>query len=163
MIIVLACEGPSEVFLIHSLIQHEHLSFPGDLFLDGPIVMRQISKYIPILRTIPMEEDIEIWRIGDTQKDKFSLKGLELRENHIRILTYCTKPEIESLVIINEGLWDEYLKQGSRIRPKAFIKQHLKDFSIKDYFETHDMYDETLKYKKLKRHRKGELFLADLL
>jgi len=163
MMFVLACEGKSEVFLAKSLMAFGHLSLPGEIFLDGPIVMRQFGKYLPILSLVPINEDIRVLRIGDTQRDIFSTKGLELREGHISIETYCTKPEVEILVIIREGLYKQYAKVSREMTPKQFIKSMFHDFSPEEYFEKNDMYDSIMEHKRIRNHEKGELFLADLL
>ena len=160
---ILACEGISEVFLLKSLLKRGHLSCEGEIFLDEPIVARQLKKVLPLINALPLDEEINVFRIGDTQKDELSLKGLELRKKSIHLFAYCTKPELEILIIINEGLYHEYSKLAREVRPKEFVKQHFKGLSLEEYFETHDMYQAILEYKSLKKHRKGELYLADLL
>ena len=111
MIKILACEGQSEVALIQSLFDFGHFPPLSGFFLGQPLHVRQITKYIPLINSSPISTDIEILRIGDTQKDPLSMKGLELREEHITVTKYCTRPEIEILVIINEGLYQDYQKR----------------------------------------------------
>ena len=160
---LLACEGPSEALLIHSLVKHGHFPLLSRFVLGKPLVARQLTRYLPVINTIPINEDIYVYRIGDTQKDALSLSGLELREAHIHEQRYCTRPEIEILVIINEGLLDEYQKRKSKQSPKNFAKERIKGFRIEEYFEEHDMYDAILEYRRIWKRRKGDLFLADLL
>ena len=159
---ILACEGPSEVCLIKSLICFGHTLAVDNIFLDEPIVARQIHKYLPLINAMDVSEDINILRIGDTQNEEFSRKELETRDDHIRVLKYCTKPELEILVIINEGLFDRFCKCSSKIRPKQFVKRNVKDFNIDNYFLKNDMFEALNKYKMLKKHKKDELFLIDL-
>lgn len=86
-----------------------------------------------------------------------------MRESHIRVKRYCTRPEIEILIIINEGLWHEYVKAKSHEMPKHFLKSRYPNLVSDDYFASHDMADAIRKYKSLQSHRKDELYLADLL
>lgn len=160
---LLACEGPSEVILIHSLVKYGHFPSLSRFVMGMPLVVRQLTRYIPVINTIPIEEEIYLYRIGDTQKDELSLSGLELRESHIHEERYCTRPEIEILVIINEGLLDQYQKRKSKQSPKSFVKERFKGFHIEEYFEEHDMFDAILEYRRIWKKRKGDLFLADLL
>lgn len=120
MKILLACEGQSEVYLLNGLIKRGYLVFPCPLLLDEPIHVRQLSPLAPIINSLPVDEDIIVYRIGDTLKDKLSLTNFKLRSEHILSYKYCTKPEIEVLVIINEGLYKEYLKKKIQLTPKDF-------------------------------------------
>lgn len=89
---------------------------------------------------------------------------------------YCTKPELEILLIMAEGLLGEYEKVKSKVSPKEFAKAHIKlgkkayDNSSKfyeDYFgnNVEALVDSIKQYKKLrgKTHDKSELCLYELL
>ena len=90
------------------------------------------------------------------------------------IYKYCTKPELEILLIINEGLLKDYEKVKSIESPKTFAKKNIKfndkkydqssDF-LKNYYSDINKLIKNLKeYKKYKKkHNKDELYLADLL
>ncbi|HHT67317.1 MAG TPA: hypothetical protein GX010_03730 [Erysipelotrichaceae bacterium] len=163
MKIILACEGQTEVYLLENLINRGYLHFGNDLLLDKPIKLRQLKEIESIINTLPIDEYIDIYRIGDTLKEKLSKKGFELREKHIKEIKICTKTEIEILVIINENLLDEYEKNKNTIKPKQFIKQHIKNFDPKEYFDKHDMYPAICEYKRIKQHKKDEWCLKDLI
>ena len=93
-----------------------------------------------------------------------------------RIYDYCTRPEIEMLLIYNENLMDKYLKVKSKIKPKIFAKRnivykgHKYDNSTKFFEEYYGGLDNKGKlvnnikgYKKFQTNRPGEKYLADLL
>lgn len=163
MKIVLACEGKTEVCLIKDLIERGILSFNSEIIYEEPLVLRQLDKIKPLIVTLPLDEDILVFRIGDTLTDEMSLKGLEIRMEHIRIYKICTKPEIEILVIIQEGFWTEYNNSEFCGDPKQFLKSKKFSFDPNTYFLQNGMIDSIVKYKKYKKHKKEEYYLADLI
>lgn len=163
MKIILACEGGSEVHLIKNLIKRSYLNFGDNLFMDEPICLRQLKEVKPLIAALPLEEEITVYRIGDTLKDVLSLTGFEARSKYIKSYKICTKTEIEILVIINENLYSDYLKVYRTKRPKEYIKEKIPNFSLTEYLESHDLFDAIGKYKKLKKHKKDELYLIDLI
>ncbi len=163
MKILLACEGQSEVYLLNGLIERGYLSFNCPLLLDEPIHLRQLTEIAPIINSLPVDEEIIVYRIGDTLKDALSLSKFKMRSEHIKSYKYCTKTEVEILVIINEGLYDEFLKAPKNTKPKSFIHEYMPSFNPYKYFHEHDMVKALREYKKIKKHNKDELFLIDLL
>ena len=165
-IVVLACEGNSEVELMFQLLTDNHLIFKKEDVLDRrPIHLRQPYIIVPIVSTLPTETKITIFRIGDTQRDNFDISCFgETRINDIRVVKICTMPEIELLIIINEGLYEEYLKVKSKLSPKQFVKMNVTNYtSFKDYVNSHDLRSSIKEYKRIKKHKNGEGYLADLL
>lgn len=92
------------------------------------------------------------------------------------IYKYCTKPELEMLLISNEGLEKEYEKVKSNMSPKDFAKKNI-SYNRKKYNQSSKFLEEYFgganvinliesikKYKLYKKHnKKDELYLADLL
>ena len=163
MKILLACEGKSEVYLLNGLIERGHLSFDCPLLLYDPIHLRQLTKIAQIINSLPINEEIIVYRIGDTLKDALSLSNLEMRSKYIKSYKYCTKPEVEILVIINEGLYDKYIKVSKTTKPKTFINKYMPSFDPSKYFHEHDMVYALREYKRIKKHKGNELYLIDLL
>ena len=163
MKIILACEGKTEVSLINSLIEKGTLCFHNDIIDEGPCVLRQLDKIKPLISILPLAEPIFVFRIGDTLKDEISLKGFEMRKEYIHSIKICTKPEIEMLVIIQEGLLLEYNKSEFYGNPKQFLKSKKFDFDPNEYFRRHNMRSSIIKYRKNKKHNKDEYYLADLI
>lgn len=160
---LLACEGQSEVYLLKSLIKRGHLNFGLDLILDEPIKLRQLDKIAAIIHSINVEEEIIIYRVGDTLKDELNLDDFKLRENKIKQYKICTKTELEILVIIDNGWYQDYRKNYKNITPKAFLKQRMPKYEPESYFDSHDLIDAITEYKRIKKHKSDEYYLIDLI
>lgn len=163
MKILLACEGNSEVYLMKGLLEQGHLSFDCPLLLDEPIHLRQLTEIEPIINLLPVHEEILVYRIGDTLKDELSLARFKMRSEHIKSYRFCTKTEVEILVILNEGLYSDFAKSPKNTKPKQFLREHMPDFDPKEYFSSHDMIKALIAYKRIKKHDKDERYLIDLV
>lgn len=165
--IVVACEGNSEVKLMSLLLEEQRLIFSSRDILDHrPFHIRQPKAIATVLNDLPLREEITFYRIGDTLNDKFDLNCFgELRKEHIKVVNVCTTPEIEMLIIICEGLFNDYSKNKNEYSPKEYVKTFVKGYvSFDDYIKNHDMIFAIKEYKRLKKQRrKDDLFLADLL
>ena len=78
MKILLACEGESEVYLLRSLIYKGQLHFSCPLVMEEPIKLRQLTEIAPIINVLPINEEIIIFRVGDTLKESFSLSKFKM-------------------------------------------------------------------------------------
>lgn len=163
MKIILACEGQSEVELITNLIKRGYLHFDAPILLDKPIVLRQLNKIAYAINTLDIKEQIIIYRIGDTLNEEMLLDKFQMRSKYITQIKVCTKRELEILIIINEGLLNEFNKCSSKVKPKSFIKTHFPNLNLKEYFESHDLYEAIKEYKRIKKHKKDESCLIDLI
>lgn len=163
--IVLGCEGNEEVYLLEHLLDKGYLIFEKKDILDRrPIHFRQPDEISALIELLPIDTELVFYRIGDKQTDDYDFKYFELRKDYILVYKVCTLPELEILVIINEKLYDEFLKVKSKSMPKQFVKEHVKGYtSIENYLKTHDLKDAILRYKSIKKHKKDQLYLADLI
>lgn len=170
------CEGSNEEVMFNLLLEANKLKIKKDDLiglrcynvrqLSNPTIMSLLRMY---------NREVTVLRIGDTQKDKLKIPN-ELK--HIiscgRIKKYCTLPEFEILLIINEGLYNEYLKTKN-IKPKEFAKANI-NYNRRKYDQSDEFIElyyggkrlsiliSNLKeYKRLKKHKKDDLYLADLL
>ena len=74
--IVLACEGNTEVYLMESLLRNGQVHFSDRLFTGHPLHCPQaLRKYRQRLLRLPFDEKIVVYRIGDTLKDKLDVRG----------------------------------------------------------------------------------------
>lgn len=168
--IVLACEGKSELDLVNLLLDEGKLCFTRDDLLDHRAHhVRQLNDIAALIQILPMQTELIVYRIGDTQKDEYDLSRFKIRRDSglLDIRKVCTRPEIEILVIIGEGQWDDFLKKKSKIKPKQFVKASIKEYSsFSDYLKAKDV-DEIVmairEYKRLIKNKPGEMYLADLL
>ena len=172
---LILCEGLNEVCIINLLLKYDKLKFKiDDLVALKPFQARQLSNPTIQSELKIYNKPVKVLRIGDTQRDKFGipklLKDIVLKE---QIFKYCTLPELEILIIINEGLYKEFIK--AKEKPKVFAKRKIVYKGIRynqtnDFLEMYyggkriEMLVKNLKeYKKLKKHNKDELYVADLL
>lgn len=178
MRILLLCEGQNEEVLLNLLLNADALCFNrDDLIGRRPYPVRQLSN--PTIKTELKHYNnaVKVYRVGDKQNDKLviprDLKNIVVSSE---IYKYCTKPELEMLLIINEGLEKEYEKVKKIKSPKVFAKEHIKyngleydqsSIFLEMYYggkNIKDLISNIKKYKTYKKqHEKDELYLADLL
>lgn len=125
---LILCEGPNEKKIIDILLEHGKLIVSQD-DLVGRVSYhaRQIHKSAMVIGQLRMYNgETEIWRIGDKQGDKLAIPK-EFKTQIKSVTKYCTLPELEVLLILSEGLYQEYEKEKARFRvqPKEFAKEHI--------------------------------------
>lgn len=69
--------------------------------------------------------EVKIYRIGDKQSDTLKIPA-EYNHKIVGVEKYCTKPELEMLLIIAEQLTGAYEKVKSNMKPKDFAKANIK-------------------------------------
>lgn len=171
------CEGPNELAIMRILIAQDKLVFGEDELIGlTPFHARQIKTNAQVRTELNMYpgNDVIVMRIGDVQNEKLTIPA-DYKEKISCVEKYCTKPELEMLLIISEGLVSEFEKMKSSVSPKEFARQHVRygrrryDNStgfFKDYYENRaDLLVAAIReYKRIKgAHKKDELYLADLL
>lgn len=173
---LIMCEGPNELAIVKILLKNDMLIFDEDNLLGlTPYHARQISKSAQVKLELNMYSGrVDVIRIGDKQSDELKVPK-EYKEKINSVEKYCTKPELEMLLIIAEGLESEFQKVKSNESPKEFAKENIKYNGVKynnstkfyeDYFGTRPelLYDSIIKYHEInKGHKKGEGYLAKLL
>lgn len=172
---LILCEGTNETCLINKLLSQNKLKFTiDDLIALKPFHARQLSNPTIKSELKIYNQPVTVLRIGDTQRDNFPIpRDLCNIVSKERIYKYCTLPELEILMIINEGLYTKFLK--SREKPKDFAKRNIV-YNGYRYNQTGaflEMYyggkriklliQNLKEYKRLKKHKQGELYVADLL
>ncbi len=176
MIRLIMCEGPNELEIMRILIRNDKLIFGEDDLLGlTPYHARQLSNsQVRTELNIYPENDVLIMRVGDVQNENLKIPS-DYKGKIMDIKKYCTKPELEMLLIISEGLVSEFEKTKSSVTPKDFAKKHIKcgrrqydnstQFFTDYYGSDPDKLVEAIKeYKRIKgKHKKDELYLADLL
>lgn len=173
---LIMCEGPNELEIMRILIKNDKLIFgEDDLIGLTPYHARQLSNaQVRTELNIYPGHDILVMRVGDVQNEVFRIPD-DYKEKIFEVKKYCTKPELEILLIISEGLMSEFDKAKSKVSPKEFAKNHIKcgrrkyDNSTQFYTDYYGSNPDKLvkaikEYKRIKgAHKKNELYLADLL
>ncbi len=178
MRILLMCEGQNEEVLLNHLLDADALCFTrDDLIGRRPYPIRQLNNPTIKSELKHYGSPIKVYRVGDKQNDKFPIpKDLKDIVSSKEIYKYCTKPELEMLLILNEGLEKEYEKVKSTQSPKTFAKKNIR-YNGKKYDQSSEflqayyggsnvqnLIDNIKKYKTYKRqHDRDELYLADIL
>ena len=173
---LIMCEGSNELEIMRILLNNDKLIFGEDELIGlTPYHARQLSNsQVRTELNMYPRNDVLVMRIGDVQNDTFKIPN-DYKKKIVEVRKYCTKPELEMLLIISEGLVSEFDKIKSKMSPKEFAKKHIKcgrrkyDNSTqfyRDYYGTNpDMLVKAIKeYKRIKGvHKKDEQYLADLL
>ena len=174
---LIMCEGPNELGIMRILLENDKLIFgEDDLIGLAPYHARQIGNNGQVKTQLNMYpgNDVLVMRVGDILNETLKIPD-EYKDKIIRVEKYCTKPELEMLLIISEELTDEFEKNKSSITPKEFAKHRIRcgkkkynnstQFYMDYYGSNPDALVHAIKeYKRIKgTHKKGELYLADLL
>lgn len=173
---LILCEGSNEELILNMLLDANKLVIKrNDLIGLKPYNVRQLSNPTIKSELRIYNNPVIVYRVGDTQREKFpipnDLKDLVSKD---RIYKYCTLPEFEILLIINEDRYDDFLKSPEK-KPKIYAKRNI-IYNKRRYDQSNEfieMYyggkrinmlvENIKKYKKIKRHNRDELYLADLL
>lgn len=172
---LILCEGNNEKVLIDLLLDTDKLKINrNELIGLTPFNVRQLTNPYMVSQVKMYNEPVIVFRIGDTQREKLKIsKDIKHLISEDRIYKYCTLPELEILLIINEGMYKDFLK--SKMNPKSYAKAHIvfnktrydqSSTFLEDYYENRiDRLIANLKeYKHLKKHKnKDELYLIDLI
>lgn len=176
MKLLIMCEGPNEKEIIDILLENSRLIFTADDLLGlVPYHARQIRSSGQVKAALNMYPDeVKVLRVGDKQSEKLTIPS-EYKTKIVEEAKYCTKPELEILLIISAGLYNEYEKVKSKMKPKDFAKQHIKlgkkrynnsTQFYRDYYgnDVDSLVNAIEEYRRKKgSHKKDELYLADLL
>ena len=99
MKLLIMCEGPNELKIINILLENQKLNLYPD--------------------------EVHVLRIGDGQNEKLEIPSA-YKDKITLFEKYCTKPELEMLLIISENLAAEYEKVKSKTKPKTFAKANIR-------------------------------------
>ena len=142
------------IFRREELIEQELLSCRGAKAFEERYLRKSFDAKISVIRIL------------DSRKEKFKLS--KPYENKIDVVNIITAPEIEILMILNEGKYQDFKK--SKLKPSDFCKQVLKMHQVKNYDFVYDYFSDAnnlvsilRRYKKLPNVPDGELSLTDLL
>lgn len=173
---LIMCEGSNELEIIRMLLEHDKLIFTEDDLLNlVPYHARQINNNAAVKTALNLYHgEVQVLRIGDKLTDELKIPK-KYKGQITEIKKYCTKPELEMLLIISEQQEVLFEKVKSSMSPKTFAKEYVvhnrirydnsTSFYRKYYDERIDLLLNAIKrYKHLKgKHQKDELYLADLL
>lgn len=173
---LIMCEGSNELTIINMLLENNKLKIKNDDLINlVPFNAKQLSNPTIMSFLTTYNKPVTVLRIGDTQRDRFPIpRELKHIVSKDRIIKYCTLPELEILLIINEGMYTQFIKSGEK-KPKTFAKRNIIYNKIR-YDQSNDflrMYyggkritcliNSLKEYKRLKKHNNDEKYLIDLV
>ena len=173
--ILLMTEGTCEQEFLNILLERDLLKFnQDDLLMDKIYHARQIEgEILGFIQALSPNNGVIIYRVGDKMKDKLKIPSQLMKEKIKNEIKICTLPEFEILLILNENLYDEYLKSKSSLKPSEYYKNKNKSFNktrkfVNDYFSSlsnKEIIDLINLYvlKRSHSHKKDELTLKEIL
>jgi len=172
-------EGSAEEVIMKKLLESNNLIFKnGDIYKEDKLIRtysrtRQGRKFAR--ENLEMDygkRHINILRILDSKREKFNLGKVydeRIQEEKIRIFDILTRPEIEILIIINEGHYEKFTNRKGDIGASTYCKKELKMREVKNkkfvssYFNDIDILINSIKRYKELHSGKNEYCLFDLL
>lgn len=175
---LIMCEGPNEKAIIDMLLDAGKMKYTRDDLLGlTPYHARQLNSSAVKGNLNLYPGKVCVLRVGDTMTDKLKIPP-EYRDKIDSVEKYCTKPELEMLLIHAEGLEKEFEKVKSgkkRMKAKDFCKENVvynrtrynnsTQFFL-DYFgDSIETLTDAIKtyHKKNGSHKKDEHYLSELL
>lgn len=169
------CEGTCEVELLDVLIERNLLIYKKeDLLYEEVFHLRQldIATYTKI-NSLKSDDKVLIYRVIDKNNNMLRINNKSCNNRIEEKIDVLIKPELEILMIIHEGLYEDYLKHKTDYKPSEYYKIKHKEYNkqkayIYDYFNNLDNLElvRILKDYEIKRkgtHTENELSLYDLL
>ena len=164
--VLFICEGGAEDTILRMLMEAGCLLCSNESIV-GISRRRKAREIEHQYLTIDYERKLVLIRLVDSRRERFHLSPL-FRDRY-PVYTVLTSPEIEKLVIINEGRLSDYNKVKSRMSPSDFCKTTLGLGEIKrpgyleEYWNPKDLKKAITECKEISNIRHGELCLADIL
>ena len=161
------CEGSAESAIIDILVDNDLLIFSREEMLDESVIRcRSAKRFEERYLRKGFNDQISVIRILDSRREDFRLS--KAYEHKIDVINVITAPEIEMLIIHNEGAYDQFKRSGKK--PSEFCKTDLRMHDVKSYdFVKVYFSDPQTLVKAIKEYRraanipKGEYSLSDLL
>lgn len=132
MKLLIMCEGPNELKIINILLENQKLKFSSDDLLGlVPYHARQIKSSAAVKAALNLYPDeVHVLRIGDGQNEKLEIPSA-YKDKITLVEKYCTKPELEMLLIISENLAAEYEKVKSK-QSRRLLQKRIFDVEEED-------------------------------
>lgn len=162
------CEVGAETAIMDLLLDQNKLIFSRDELLEGEILRTRKGKEF---ETRYLKKNfsgkITVYRILDSRRENFKIS--KAYQQKVEVVNVITAPEIEMLIICNEGKYHDFEKKKN-ISPSEYCKSILKMKNVKsvsfvkEYFADVSILEKSLhEYKRISKVRKSEKTIYDLL
>ncbi len=166
------CEGGAERAILDLLLDNHKLIFEReDLIEEEVLRCRKGQEFEERYLRKGFSEKITIYWVHDSRSEKFNLS--KAYEHKVDIKNVITAPEIEKLIICNEGKYKDYEKEARknpRLKPSSYCKSNLKYKNVKsydfitEYFADMEVLIRALhEYRRISKVRGNEMSIWDLL
>ena len=161
------CEGAAESAIIDILVDNDLLIFSRSEMLDESVIRcRSAKRFEERYLRKGFDNQISVIRILDSRREEFRLS--KAYAHKIDVINVITAPEIEMLLIHNEGAYERFKRSGKK--PSEFCKIDLRmhdvksyDF-VKEYFRNPETLVKAIKeYRRTANIPNGEYTLLDML
>lgn len=166
------CEGSAERAILDLLLDDHKLIFEREELIEEEVLKCRSGKEFEkrYLRK-GFNDKITIYRILDSRNEKFNLD--KAQESKVDVKNVITAPEIEKLIICNEGKIKDYERESRKnpaLKPSTYCKVFLKYPDVKSYnfvtkyFSNMEVLLHALhEYRRISKIRTNEMALWDLL
>lgn len=161
------CEGGAERAILDILLDNHKLIFEKEELLEEEVLRCRRGKDFEerYLRK-GFSDKITVYRVLDSRRENFKLS--KAYEKKVDVINVITAPEIEMLIVLNEGKYEEYKKSG--LSPSVYCKSNLKYKNVKSYEFVREYFSDTdiliramHEYRRISKIRSNEETLYDLL
>ncbi len=161
------CEGGAERAVLDLLLDNHMLIFEREQLIEEEVLRcRSAKEFEEKHLKKGFQEKITVYRILDSRNENFKLSKAYIHK--IDIVNVVTAPEIEMLIILNEGKYKEFKSTG--VKPSTYCKSNLKLKNVKSYqyvqeyfSDMHILTQALREYKRVSKIHKNEKTLLDLL
>ena len=161
------CEGAAEEAIIDIMLENHLLIFEREEMLEEKVIRcREGKKFEEKYLRKGFADKISVIRVLDSRRENFKLS--KAYQNKVDMIDVITAPEIEMLIIFNEGEYREF--KSSRKSPSDFCKSNLAMRDVKTYDYVRGYFEDPLiligairEYHRISKVQKGEYTLLDLM
>ncbi len=161
------CEGAAEEAIIDILLDNNCLIFERKELIEEQVIRcRSADSFENRYLKREFSGKISVIRVLDSRRERFRLS--KAYQEKVDVINIITAPEIEMLIILNEGVYADYKKSGDK--PSTYCKEKLKMKNVKSrgfvlsYFNDVDVLLSSIrKYNHFSNIPQGEYTLLDLL
>lgn len=123
------CEGSAEEIILNKLLDGNKLIFTRDNLLDNRILrVRNAETFASKHLNYSFTDIISVYRIHDSPRENFKMP--KAYQNKVKILDVFTKPEIEILLLLNEGKYENWTRSKND-KPSIYAKSLFPGVKIK--------------------------------
>lgn len=165
------CEGGAERAVLDLLLENHKLIFEREDLIEEEVLRCRNGKHFEerYLRK-GYSGKITVYRVLDSRRENFNVS--KAYENKLDVINIITAPEIEILIILNEGKYADFKKEYNKsgIKPSEYCRLKLRYNDVKKYEFVREYFSDinTLmkamqEYCRVTKRRKDEQMMSDIL